>query len=106
MRARRAANRMQILSLGMLSILSAFFLGIQTAGEVDTVASTSAVNVLSTGDVNGDGKVDVRDAIDILELIRSDDHPTVEQLLADPDQDGLLTIDDALQILRSVDSRR
>ena len=103
--ARTTAVRMQIIALSVLSVLSSFFLGIQTAGEVETVAHIAAGEPTLTGDINADGVTDIQDAIAILTLLTQDAEPTVAQLLADPNQDGLLTIDDALSILQEIASR-
>lgn len=99
-RARSAAGRIQVLALGMLSIVASFYIGVQTAGEVDTVSQTAALSQNRIGDINGDGITNTLDAIEILQLIQSNSKPTAEQLLGDPNEDGVLTIDDALQILQ------
>ena len=55
-----------IFTLGLLSILVSFGLGIQTAGELETVEHSSAIGSGLMGDINQDLVVDVRDAILIL----------------------------------------
>ncbi len=105
LRARYASAKMHIVALSIISILSSFSLGIRTAGEVETVANISALELSRTGDINGDGTMDARDAIVILEQLQSAAEPTIEQLLADPDQNGIFTIEDALHILREIAPR-
>jgi hypothetical protein len=51
--------------------------------------------------VNHDGQVTLRDAIVILEVTQYGE-ATPDQLLADPNGDGQLTVDDALRILHDL----
>ena len=93
-----------IFTLGLLSILVSFGLGIQTAGELETVEHSSAIGSGLMGDINQDLVVDVRDAILILEIVEKEKTPTAENLLSDPDQDGTLTVADAMTVLREISS--
>ncbi len=96
---------LSILSLGSLAVVSSFALGIKTAGDVQTVAPMEASGTHITGDMNDDGLTDTRDVILILEVARGYKDATPEQLLADPNADGQLTIDDAIRILSDLSIR-
>ncbi len=101
----RFSKHLQIYLLGVLCVVSSFSLGVRTAGDVQTVAPSEAGGIRLTGDINEDGQVTVRDAIDILEVAQGYEAATVEQLLADPNADGSLTVEDALRILEDLASR-
>jgi len=79
-------------------VLSAFFVGIQTAGDVRPISLIEAGVVVSS-DMDGDGIVDARDALVILEVVSGYRDVTPEMLRSDPNRDGILTIDDAIRIL-------
>ena len=91
-----------LLSMGALAIISSFTLGIKTAGDVTPVSPIEASSTRINGDINNDEKVDVRDAIVILEIARGYREATPSELLADPNGDGRLTIDDAIRILHDL----
>jgi hypothetical protein len=91
--------RTPLLILAMLSIGMSFALGIQSAGDVETIEPLEAQTLQLDGDIDGDGVVDPRDAAAILEIALGYEQPTVAQLKADPNDDGQLTVDDALRIL-------
>lgn len=93
------------LTLGLLAVISSFTAGVKTAGDVKTVQPMEASGTGLSGDVNADGTVDVRDAIVILDIARGYDTATVEELRADPNDDGKLTIDDAIRILNNLPVR-
>lgn len=100
-------------SLGVLCILGSFFIGAETAGEVNPFASSKAesfedqglLNVGEAGDVNLDGVVSPEDAIAILEIALGYHEALPEQRKADPNGDGHLTVEDALRVLRTVTLR-
>lgn len=98
-------RQMQILTIGALCVVSSFALGVQTAGDVQTVAPSEAGGIRLTGDVNGDGTVTVQDVIDILEVAQGYEEATSAQLQADPNADGHLTVEDAMRILQDLASR-
>ena len=52
--------------------------------------------------MDGDGSVGLQDAIVILEIVQGYAKATPDQLRADPNRDGQLTIDDALRILATL----
>ena len=93
---------LRVLLLGGLCTAASFIIGIQSAGEVHPVSLIEAGAPTRVGDVNGDGVVDVQDAIFVLEVVQGYRVPAPEQLLADPDGNGKLTVDDALRILRTL----
>lgn len=96
---------LSILSLGALAVVSSFTLGIKTAGDVRTVSPMEASGTRIAGDINNDGIVDTRDVIAILEVARGYKEATPDELLADPNGDGSLTIDDAIRILSDLSIR-
>lgn len=92
-------------TLGFLAVTSSFFIGVKTAGDVETIAPSEAGGVRITGDINSDSVVDERDVIVILEIARGYEEATPDQLLADPNGDGHLTVDDAIRLLHDLASR-
>lgn len=98
-------RKVQILSLGLVSVIGCFALGIQTAGDIKAIATLGAEGTELRGDVDGNNRLDIQDVIDILEVARGYKDPTPDQLKADPNHDGSLTIDDALSILHTLRSR-
>ncbi len=94
-----------ILALGIVAVLSSFTLGIKTAADVKTVAPMEASGSRLSGDVNDDGVIDTRDVIAILEVARGYKDATPDELLADPNSDGQLNIDDAIRILSDLSIR-
>src|SRR3989344_6310214 len=89
---------MPFFALGFLAVVASFTVGMKTAGDVSTVSPLEASGTRISGDINSDSLVDERDAIVILEIAQGYEEATPEQLLADPNHDGKLTIDDAIRI--------
>lgn len=98
----KASYQMPVLVLGALSVVTSFGIGIKTAGDVQTIQPTSANEVRLAGDMNMDGVIDKKDVIIILEIAQGYQEATPEQLLADPNSDGNLTIDDAVRMLYDI----
>lgn len=94
-----------LMVLGMLAIVSSFTIGIKTANDVKTVSSMEASGTRLSEDINDDGRIDARDAIAILEIVRGYKQATPDELRADPNNDGQLTIDDAIRILNDISIR-
>ena len=94
-----------ILALATLAIVSSFAIGIQTSGNVETIAPSQANDMLITGDINADQMVDIQDVIEILEIAQGYEEATPQQLRADPNNDGSLTVDDAVRLLHDIASR-
>lgn len=94
---------LQLMGLGTMCTISAFVLGMQSAGEVQTIASLNASGTIQRGDVNLDGVVDKSDVEEILEIARGHKEPSPHQLRADPNGDGEITIDDALELLKELE---
>lgn len=92
-------------TLGFLAVASSFFIGVKTAGDVETIAPSEAGGVRITGDINNDAVIDERDVIAILEIARGYEEASPDQLLADPNGDGHLTVDDAIRLLYDIASR-
>ncbi|OGJ63855.1 hypothetical protein A3C37_01270 [Candidatus Peribacteria bacterium RIFCSPHIGHO2_02_FULL_53_20] len=101
----RRTSRFSVLMMGAATVASAFFIGIETAGDVHPIALIEAGSGELRGDVSGNGALDLGDAIAILEIVQGYRVPTPEELRADPNGDGLLTVDDALRILATLDAR-
>jgi hypothetical protein len=95
---------MQVIALGTLCVASSFAVGIRTAGDVQTVAPTSAGELQMTGDMNNDGRLGTEDAIIILEIAQGYTEATPEQLQKDPNGDGQITVDDAVRLLHDIES--
>ncbi len=93
---------MRVFLLSSLSVVGAFSLGIQTAGEVQPITLIEAGSIQQAGDVDGSGFVDIQDVISILEVAQGYQPATPEQLRSDPNGDGILTVDDALRILTTL----
>ncbi len=93
-----------LLPLTVLAVVASFGLGIQTAGDVQTVQRSSATDVES-GDLNADGTVDEQDVIAILEIAQGYRPATVAERAADPNGNGELTVDDAVRVLRTMLTR-
>lgn len=99
-----------------LCVVGSFFVGIETAGQVRVSTSIQAdemtsngialSDIVESGDIDGSGEVDVRDAILILEFVQGYETPTMLQLKADPNGDNHLTVEDALRVLRSLAIRK
>lgn len=96
---------MPLVFLSIVSVVSSFALGIRTAGDVETVAPLQAEDMRMAGDLDGDLHVDVRDVLIVLEIAQGYSEATPDELLADPNGDGRLTIDDAMRMLRDLASR-
>lgn len=91
-----------MLAIGAACLVSSFVLGLQTAGDVAPVSLIEAGGLSLSGDVDGSGVVDLRDVTLILEVAQGYVEPTADQLAADPNSDGALTVDDALRILANL----
>ena len=94
--ARRNAT---LLVLGAACVITSFSVGMQTAGNVQPFALTEADSTLQAGDITADGTVDLHDVVFILESVQGYRRVTPEHLRGDPNEDGALTVDDALHIL-------
>ncbi len=85
--------------LGTACMATSFTVGIQTAGDVQPFTLIEAGSSTVSGDVNGNGALDIQDAITILEIAEGYRKATPAALSADPNDDGVLTVSDALQVL-------
>ncbi|MDO8469181.1 MAG: dockerin type I repeat-containing protein [Candidatus Peribacter sp.] len=98
----RSRQFLRALFFSGICVAASFLIGIQSAGEVQPIALIEAGSVSQSGDLTGDGGVDVQDVIQILEVVQGYAQATPDQLKADPNGDGSFTIDDALRILRTL----
>lgn len=101
-RKQRIASTVSIMILGLLTVTGSFAVGIQTAGDVTTVPGLEASSPLVAGDLNGNGRIDTLDALIILEVVQGYREPSAQELRADPNGDGELTIEDATSVLEDV----
>ena len=95
-------RNIKLLSLGALCLVSSFAIGVQTAGEVQPFTIIEAGGLEQAGDIDGNGFVDLQDAIAILEISEGYASASPEQLRADPNGDGVLTVSDAMAILSTI----
>jgi hypothetical protein len=103
--SRSTARNLQLLALGAVAVASSFALGIQSASEVQPISLIEAGAIERAGDMDGDGIVDVQDAIAILEIAEGYRTASPAQLRADPNGDGVLSVDDAIRILTALQLR-
>ena len=94
-----------ILTLGCASIASSFGLGIYSADTVQPVSLIEAGSTEIRGDLNMNGQIDIDDVRLILEIAQGYRIPSVEDLKADPNDDGKLTVDDAMRLLSQIENR-
>ncbi len=94
-----------MLAVGAACIVSSFIIGIRTAGDMRPVSLIEAGGIPRSGDIDGSGMVDIRDAILILEIAQGYREPSADQLRADPNDDGILSVDDAIRILSTLSLR-
>lgn len=92
-------RNLQVLSLAAIAMVSSFSLGIQSAGDVRPVSLIQAGTGQKSGDMDGNGFVDVRDVQLILEISQGYKVATSAQLQADPNGDGAISVDDAIRII-------
>jgi hypothetical protein len=89
------------------SMAIAFVLGIETAGDVRPVVSTTrAGSEVLLGDLEGNGSLSLGDVRIALELAEGKRTPTPAELSADPNHDFRFTVDDALLIIDELERRR
>ena len=91
--------------LGILCVTGSFAIGAGTAGDMKAIAPMEANESVITSDMNGNGHTDLEDVTIILEIVKGYRVATPQQLRADPNNDGNLTIDDAPRMLRDMGNR-
>lgn len=94
---------LSLLPLGLLAVTASFVVGVQTSGTLQTIQWSSA-NETPRGDINADGMIDAADVILILETAQGYRSATPDELAADPNGNGILAVDDAIRILRTMTS--
>ena len=92
----------KMLAVGAACLASSFLIGLSTSGNVAPAQLIEAGGLPQTGDIDGSGYVDAADAALILEIAQGYRTATVDQLKADPNGDGQLTVDDAIRILSTI----
>lgn len=95
-------RHLQVMSLALVAMIGSFSLGIQSAGNVRPVSLIEAGSVQRNGDVDGNGVVNTRDVLLILEIAQGYMTATPQQIQADPNNDGKLTVDDAIRLLKNL----
>lgn len=95
-------RNVSLATLGMLCVIGSFAAGIRTAGDVRTISPLAAENAQLSGDIDSNGRVDLIDVITILEISQGYREPTPDELRADPNGDGVLSVDDALSLLHTL----
>lgn len=98
----RSPRLLRTVILGAICLVGSFALGVETAGEVQTIASLQAGSIQERGDINGNGIVDLQDVITILEVVQGYKEVDPKTLQGDPTHDGHLTVDDALRLLHDI----
>ncbi len=97
----RKRSPLEAVALGSLAVAAAFFVGLQSAGDPQPASLVTAGGTLP-GDLNGDAAISLEDAIAILEISQGYRSATPEEILADPNNDGQLTVDDAIRVLTTL----
>lgn len=95
-------RNLKLLAVGAACLTSSFFIGLQTAGNVQPVSLIEAGGPQLSGDMDGNGIIDAADVTIILEVTQGYAVATPDQLRADPNGDGVLSVDDALRILSTL----
>ena len=90
-------RRITIITLGAASILSSLYIGVQSAGNVQPVTLIEAGTIPTMHSLD--------DVIRILEITQGYRIETPEDIQADPNGDGRITVDDALRILSTLSLR-
>ena len=100
--AMRSTQTLRAVGLGAFCVAVSFGFGMNMAGTVNPFEESQASEgEIVPGDMNGDGLVNSRDAVVILEIVRGYRSAQPEELRRDPNGDGRIELDDALRVLRS-----
>ncbi len=98
-----ARKTLKTITIVVASMTAAFILGIETAGDVQPiVSSTKAGGSVLEGDVDDNGTIDLRDAQIALEIARGNRVASPRELEADPNQDFHITLEDVATILEHI----
>lgn len=100
--SRRWRTVVQTAVVAALCVVGSFAVGMNTSDNVRTIASLEAGMPLGDGDADGNGVVDIHDVIELLEVVRGYRETVPQHLIADPNGDGEITVDDALQLLNEL----
>jgi hypothetical protein len=95
-------NVVTVLTLAVVSISTSFAIGLKSSGSVQPFTLIEAGGNSLKGDINNDLLVDKKDIVLMLEMVAGYTKVTPEAYNADPNQDGRITIDDALNVLREL----
>ena len=92
---------LSIILLVMLGLAYPMYAGI--GSHVKDVPATVTVDLVKCGDQNGDGEVDIQDAIIDLQItVKLIEADATQQYLSDLNQDGTVNVVDAILLLRQI----
>ena len=86
-------------TLALACVVTSFSVGMHTSGSVQPFSLIEAGSTVLHGDMDGNGVLDSQDVAYVLEVSQGYRAADPELLRLDPNQDGELTVDDALWIL-------
>ena len=92
----------RLILLGAVCVAASFTVGIHTTADLQPISLIEAGSLQISGDLDGNGSVELNDAIVALEIVRGYREASPEQLKADPNEDGSISVDDALSILSTL----
>ena len=94
---------LRTLSIVLGSMTVAFVVGIESAGDIKPViSSTNAVDAVTLGDFDGNGTLDTADVLIALDIVSGKRNPTASELLMDPSQDFHITLEDVQSMLLKI----
>ena len=95
-------RNLKMLATAAACLCGSFVIGLSTAGDITPASLIEAGGLQPAGDIDGSGYVDTSDVLQILEIASGYKEVTADQLKADPNGDGQLTVDDAIRILSTL----
>lgn len=101
MRNTSLRKHLPLVMTAMLGVVASFGAGMRLSADVQTVPATSAQDTV-LGDMDQSGDVNQVDVEILLQIAQGNREATAEQLRADPNQDGKLTVEDAMRLLKEL----
>lgn len=100
----RRTRRAVALKGGILALctVASFLIGMNSSKEYQPISLTHAGDSEVYGDFNANGRLDNDDVEIALKIAKGELQPTQDQLLKDPNGDLVITVDDALSILKAI----
>ncbi len=99
------SKALTLVPLALFVAVASFSIGTRTAGDLRAIQYSSATDDSVRGDLTADGVIDERDVIVMLEIAQGYRTATPAELEADPNNNGVIGVDDAIRILRSMSDR-